>query len=309
MRWGTRAEQRTIRTTLATIADAGVAPPSAIVVGPVAGLDLAWFEARPLFGAASWSPAPASRRARCATRLEELGAEVIELPTIAIEPLAVRRCPTSPTYTWLVFTSANGVDGVLRPRARAGGPRRPRARPASGSPRSARAPPPRSRASASAPTSCPSASSPSRCSRRSRPRSSRRARCSSPGPSRRATSCPRVSSGSATRSTCSPCTGPSPPTPDPDDLARVRAGDGRRDHVHVVVDGHRTSATRRAAARPAPASCRSARSRPRPPHAAGPRGRPPRPIRTRSTASSRRCSPPSSPPVVEPRPRPRISIR
>ncbi len=50
VRFGTRTEQRTIRATLGTIAAAGVEPPSAIVVGDVAGLDFAWFERRPLFG-------------------------------------------------------------------------------------------------------------------------------------------------------------------------------------------------------------------------------------------------------------------
>ncbi len=50
VRNGTRPDQRTVRATLATVADAGVRAPSAIVVGEVAALDLSWFEARPLFG-------------------------------------------------------------------------------------------------------------------------------------------------------------------------------------------------------------------------------------------------------------------
>jgi uroporphyrinogen III methyltransferase/synthase len=41
-------------------------------------------------------------------RLESLGAEVIELPAIAIEPLAFD-VPDLSRYAWLVFTSANGV--------------------------------------------------------------------------------------------------------------------------------------------------------------------------------------------------------
>ena len=41
VRNGTRADQRTVRATLATVADAGVQAPAAIVVGEVAGLDLA----------------------------------------------------------------------------------------------------------------------------------------------------------------------------------------------------------------------------------------------------------------------------
>jgi uroporphyrinogen III methyltransferase/synthase len=41
-------------------------------------------------------------------RLETLGAEVIELPAIAIEPVDIR-VPDLAAYGWIVFTSANGV--------------------------------------------------------------------------------------------------------------------------------------------------------------------------------------------------------
>src|SRR6185369_12849365 len=41
-------------------------------------------------------------------RLEELGAEVLELPAIEITPLAFT-VPDLAGYDWLVFTSANGV--------------------------------------------------------------------------------------------------------------------------------------------------------------------------------------------------------
>jgi uroporphyrinogen III methyltransferase/synthase len=45
-------------------------------------------------------------------RLEALGAEVIELPAIAIEPVDFALPPLD-RYTWLVFTSANGVTAFL----------------------------------------------------------------------------------------------------------------------------------------------------------------------------------------------------
>ena len=61
---------------------------------------------------ARWSShAPASRQASCA-RLELLGADVIELPAIAIELVDVA-LPDLSTYDWLVFTSANGVDAFF----------------------------------------------------------------------------------------------------------------------------------------------------------------------------------------------------
>ena len=49
VRWGTRPEQQTLRTTLAGLAEAELQPPSTIVVGAVAAMDLSWFESRPLF--------------------------------------------------------------------------------------------------------------------------------------------------------------------------------------------------------------------------------------------------------------------
>jgi uroporphyrinogen III methyltransferase / synthase len=120
VRNGTRADQRTARATLATVADAGVQPPSAIVVGEVAALDLAWFEARPLFGRSVVVTRAREQASELRRRLEELGAEVLELPAVAIEPVEFA-LPALDGYAWLVFTSANGVtaffDGGL---ARAG---------------------------------------------------------------------------------------------------------------------------------------------------------------------------------------------
>src|SRR2546423_8779283 len=50
VRWGTRPEQRTVRTTLGQLGAVELEPPVTLVIGPVADLDLRWFEARPLFG-------------------------------------------------------------------------------------------------------------------------------------------------------------------------------------------------------------------------------------------------------------------
>jgi uroporphyrinogen III methyltransferase/synthase len=110
VRWGTRPEQATTRATLSTITALGVAAPSAIVVGAVAGLDLAWFERRPLFGRTVVVTRAREQASALRRRLEDLGATVIELPTIAIEPLPVAR-PEPGRHAWVVFTSENGVDG------------------------------------------------------------------------------------------------------------------------------------------------------------------------------------------------------
>jgi uroporphyrinogen III methyltransferase/synthase len=112
VRWGTRPEQRTVRATLATIADAGVEAPSAIVVGEVAGLDLSWFEHRPLFGRRIVVTRAREQASELRARLEALGAAVIELPAIAIEPVDFS-VPRLDSYAWLVFTSVNGVDAFF----------------------------------------------------------------------------------------------------------------------------------------------------------------------------------------------------
>ncbi len=112
VRWGTMPEQRTIRTTLADAATAGIRAPSAIVVGPVAALDLAWFESRPLFGRTVVITRAREQASSLRTRLETLGAEVVELPAIEIEPVAFE-LPALSGYSWLAFTSANGVDAFF----------------------------------------------------------------------------------------------------------------------------------------------------------------------------------------------------
>lgn len=112
VRWGTRPEQRTVRATLETIDQLGVEAPSAIVVGAVAGLDLGWFERRPLFGRRIVVTRAREQASELRSRLEQLGAEVIELPSIELEPIAFS-LPALDRYAWLVFTSANGVDAFF----------------------------------------------------------------------------------------------------------------------------------------------------------------------------------------------------
>ena len=113
--WGTRPEQRTVRATLATIADQPIDPPATIVIGDVAALDLAWFERRPLFGRRVVVTRAKAQAAVLTSRLEEMGAEVIELPVISIDDPddggeALRRLASRVrTYDWVVVTSANGA--------------------------------------------------------------------------------------------------------------------------------------------------------------------------------------------------------
>lgn len=109
VRWGTTPDQRTVRTTLGAAATAGIESPSAIVIGEVAALDYGWFEQRPLFGRTVVITRAREQASTLRTRLEALGARVVELPSIALEPVPFEM-PFLEDYEWLVFTSANGVD-------------------------------------------------------------------------------------------------------------------------------------------------------------------------------------------------------
>jgi uroporphyrinogen III methyltransferase/synthase len=108
VRNGTLHDQTTVRATLETVGDAGVTAPSAIVVGEVAALDLSWFESRPLFGRTVVVTRAREQVSGLRLRLEELGAEVLELPAIEIAPIEFR-VPDLDAYEWVVFTSPNGV--------------------------------------------------------------------------------------------------------------------------------------------------------------------------------------------------------
>jgi uroporphyrinogen III methyltransferase/synthase len=119
VRWGTRPEQHTIRATLATIADQPVAAPSVIVVGEVAGVDLAWFERRPLLGRRVVVTRTREQASQLTAALHELGAAPIEVPVIQVgEPrdggAALHEAVAAlDTYDWVVVTSPNGARRLL----------------------------------------------------------------------------------------------------------------------------------------------------------------------------------------------------
>ncbi|HEY8059726.1 MAG TPA: uroporphyrinogen-III C-methyltransferase, partial [Acidimicrobiales bacterium] len=119
VQWGTRPEQRTIRATLATLADQDLAAPSTIVVGEVAAEDLAWFAARPLFGQTVVVTRPEGQATVLAEQLRGAGADAVILPVIEIEDPADGGAALSAAleevggYDWLVVTSANGASRVL----------------------------------------------------------------------------------------------------------------------------------------------------------------------------------------------------
>ncbi|MCQ3810060.1 MAG: uroporphyrinogen-III C-methyltransferase [Acidimicrobiia bacterium] len=114
VQWGTRPNQRTLRATLATLADFDPQPPATIVIGEVAAADLAWFENRPLFGRRIVVTRAQPQAAAMAAELRRRGAEAIELPAIAFEPpedhdRLARAAAEAGSYDWVVFTSPTGV--------------------------------------------------------------------------------------------------------------------------------------------------------------------------------------------------------
>lgn len=124
VRWGTRGDQESIEGTLGTIADLVAEKkfrsPAVTVIGGVVGLraKLNWFEKRPLFGKRVVVTRTRQQASQLSRQLQELGAEVLEIPTIRTEApddpqLVVDALLALNTYSWLVFTSPNGVDGFF----------------------------------------------------------------------------------------------------------------------------------------------------------------------------------------------------
>jgi uroporphyrinogen III methyltransferase / synthase len=121
VRWGTRPEQKTVRTTLAGLAEAALEPPATIVIGPVAGLDLAWYERRPLFGRRIVVTRARQQASGMVAKLRDLGAEAIEVPTIRIgEPAdggaalgKAAAAVAAREYGWVVFTSPRAVERFM----------------------------------------------------------------------------------------------------------------------------------------------------------------------------------------------------
>lgn len=119
VQWGTTPKQRTVTGTLETLdslAEAsGIGSPCLIVVGPVVKLrdQLSFFENRPLFGCRGIVTRARTQSSQLTAQLEAQGAEILEIPAIRIVPqeqeTLLKAVAEIQTYTWLVFTSVNGV--------------------------------------------------------------------------------------------------------------------------------------------------------------------------------------------------------
>ncbi|NNN19576.1 MAG: uroporphyrinogen-III C-methyltransferase [Acidimicrobiaceae bacterium] len=115
VRWGTRSDQVSVRTNLQSLGEAEILSPSVIVIGAVAGLDLAWFEKRPLLGKKIVVTRAKTQSRKLIKAIRDLGGQVLSIPAIQIGPPAdnyqalARAARDISGYKWLIFTSANSV--------------------------------------------------------------------------------------------------------------------------------------------------------------------------------------------------------
>ncbi|MFZ1219910.1 MAG: uroporphyrinogen-III C-methyltransferase [Chthoniobacterales bacterium] len=124
IRWGTTGRQETLVGSLENIAQrargADFAAPAIAVFGEVVTLrdELNWFENRPLSGKRIVVTRTRKQAGVLTEQLRALGADVIELPTIRIEPPTDLRAfaelvQDAHGYDWIVFTSPNGVNAFF----------------------------------------------------------------------------------------------------------------------------------------------------------------------------------------------------
>lgn len=120
VRWASTPEQRSVVGTLETITDvvrdAGIKPPSLIIVGEVVNLrdTIDWYEKRPLFGKKILVTRTREQASELMVGLEEYGANCIECSTINIEPVESYEVLDEEferlnEYHWILFTSLNGI--------------------------------------------------------------------------------------------------------------------------------------------------------------------------------------------------------
>lgn len=124
IQWGTRVEQRVLTGKLDDIAELAVkekfSNPSVIIVGKVVTLreKLAWFEKRPLFGQRIIVTRARHQASALSQKIEDLGGEPLEFPVIDIaEPsnpaLLTQAIEEIKTFSWVIFTSVNGVEAFM----------------------------------------------------------------------------------------------------------------------------------------------------------------------------------------------------
>jgi len=118
---GQRVATATLGTIAATASAEAIGTPAIAVFGPVVELRerLGWFERRPLAGVSVAVTRARAQASGLASRLEELGASVVEAPAIRIVPLD-GPAPDLRRYDLLCLSSPNGVRLLFERLARDG---------------------------------------------------------------------------------------------------------------------------------------------------------------------------------------------
>ncbi len=120
VQWAATGRQRSVRATVATLADAvdaaGLGAPAVVVMGEVVSEApvLDWRSRLPLAGRRIVVTRTREQASQLGQALAELGADVLTLPTIRIVPPTDRKdfaaaVVDSRHYDWLIFSSPNGV--------------------------------------------------------------------------------------------------------------------------------------------------------------------------------------------------------
>lgn len=121
IQWGTTAKQKAVYGSLKTIASLAqkekITPPALLVVGEVVKLKdkLNWFVKKPLFARTVLITRSREQASALKEKLEDLGAEVVEFPTVAItDPSDYAgldgQIDNLNIFNWIIFTSVNGVE-------------------------------------------------------------------------------------------------------------------------------------------------------------------------------------------------------
>lgn len=120
VQWAATGRQKSVTATVGTladaVADAGISSPAVVVIGEVVALapKLDWRSKLPLCGKRVVVTRTREQASELSSKLEQLGADVIELPTIRIADPTDKRdfaeaVVDAPHYDWLIFSSPNGV--------------------------------------------------------------------------------------------------------------------------------------------------------------------------------------------------------
>ncbi len=98
----------------------GIEPPAIICIGEVCRFrdEMKWYETSPLFGKSVVVTRSRAQASKLSSKLHALGAIVIELPTISIEPIELAKdklkiLKSLSEFDWIFFTSQNAVSSFF----------------------------------------------------------------------------------------------------------------------------------------------------------------------------------------------------